>query len=84
MTLEFGLVRLLMVLGLFDLQVPNGFGSGLGAMQLILYAIYHKNRGSPKEAFSDEGKSLDMDEKERPDHRATENPNSNQLQEVLV
>ncbi|KAL3638884.1 Bidirectional sugar transporter sweet1 [Castilleja foliolosa] len=25
--------------------VPNGFGSGLGAVQLILYAIYRKNKG---------------------------------------
>lgn len=27
------------------LQVPNGFGCALGAMQLILYAIYRKNKG---------------------------------------
>lgn len=26
------------------MQVPNGFGSGLGAMQLILYAIYRNNK----------------------------------------
>ncbi|KAK2999568.1 hypothetical protein RJ639_023932, partial [Escallonia herrerae] len=29
--------------------VPNGFGSGLGAIQLILYAIYCKNKGEKKE-----------------------------------
>ncbi|CAI9115609.1 OLC1v1016551C2 [Oldenlandia corymbosa var. corymbosa] len=27
------------------LAIPNGFGCGLGTMQLILYAIYRKNKG---------------------------------------
>lgn len=31
------------------MQVPNGFGCGLGALQLILYAIYRKNKGGQKE-----------------------------------
>ncbi|KAI3873617.1 hypothetical protein MKW92_037809 [Papaver armeniacum] len=29
--------------------VPNGFGCGLGALQLILYAIYRKNKGDRTE-----------------------------------
>lgn len=37
-------------------QVPNGFGCGLGTMQLILYFIY-RNKGEPKKAE----KSLDME-----------------------
>ncbi|XP_010260494.1 PREDICTED: bidirectional sugar transporter SWEET1-like [Nelumbo nucifera] len=30
------------------IAVPNGFGCGLGTMQLILYAIYRKNKGGAK------------------------------------
>uniref|UniRef100_A0A5B7ATS0 Bidirectional sugar transporter SWEET n=2 Tax=Davidia involucrata TaxID=16924 RepID=A0A5B7ATS0_DAVIN len=30
--------------------VPNGFGCGLGAVQLILYAIYRDNKGDTKKA----------------------------------
>ncbi|KAI3903677.1 hypothetical protein MKW98_032331 [Papaver atlanticum] len=30
--------------------VPNGFGCGLGALQLILYAIYRKNKGDRSES----------------------------------
>ncbi|KAH6800076.1 Nodulin MtN3 family protein [Perilla frutescens var. hirtella] len=30
--------------------IPNGFGCGLGAVQLILYAIYRKNKGQSHEA----------------------------------
>lgn len=37
------------------LQVPNGFGSGLGAIQLILYAIY-RDKGK-KRGKGDEGPS---------------------------
>lgn len=40
------------------MQVPNGFGSGLGAIQLILYAIYRDNKGEAKKLGPDE--SLEM------------------------
>jgi len=30
------------------LQVPNGVGCGLGALQLILYFIYRNNKGEDK------------------------------------
>ncbi|KAK9162614.1 hypothetical protein Syun_003516 [Stephania yunnanensis] len=33
--------------------VPNGFGSGLGTLQLILYAIYRKNKGNTATASDD-------------------------------
>ncbi|KAI6691054.1 hypothetical protein NL676_027882 [Syzygium grande] len=39
--------------------VPNGFGCGLGAMQLILYAIYHNNKGEPKRKVNNDG-SMEM------------------------
>lgn len=52
--------------------VPNGFGCGLGALQLILYAIYrnHNKTGGPKEATTsaadvnddkDDSKTLEKD-----------------------
>ncbi|KAK3002479.1 hypothetical protein RJ639_022123 [Escallonia herrerae] len=34
-------------------QVPNGFGSGLGAIQLILYAVYCKNKGEKMKTTAD-------------------------------
>ncbi|CAI9754397.1 unnamed protein product [Fraxinus pennsylvanica] len=40
------------------LAVPNGFGCGLGAMQLILYFIYRGNKGETKKPNKDE--SLEM------------------------
>ena len=30
------------------LQISNGVGSALGAMQLILYYVYRKNTATPK------------------------------------
>ncbi|KAJ8771691.1 hypothetical protein K2173_026868 [Erythroxylum novogranatense] len=39
--------------------VPNGFGCGLGAMQLILYVIYRKNKGEAKKPTADQS-SLEM------------------------
>ncbi|KAJ4846552.1 Bidirectional sugar transporter sweet1 [Turnera subulata] len=34
--------------------IPNGFGCGLGAMQLILYFIYRDNKGEGKKPTSDQ------------------------------
>lgn len=42
------------------LQVPNGFGCGLGAMQLILYAIY-RNKGEFKKPDAAD-KSVEMEQ----------------------
>ncbi|GFQ02372.1 bidirectional sugar transporter sweet1, partial [Phtheirospermum japonicum] len=39
--------------------VPNGFGSGLGAVQLILYAIYRNNKGENEKTSAE--KSVDME-----------------------
>ncbi|KAI3464610.1 hypothetical protein Pfo_021273 [Paulownia fortunei] len=39
--------------------IPNGFGCGLGAVQLILYAIYRNNKGQTMNATADE--SLEME-----------------------
>ncbi|XP_027090960.1 bidirectional sugar transporter SWEET1-like [Coffea eugenioides] len=38
--------------------IPNGFGSGLGTVQLILYAIYHDNKGPGKREVSDASSQL--------------------------
>ncbi|KAM7507845.1 hypothetical protein LguiA_018298 [Lonicera macranthoides] len=41
--------------------VPNGFGCGLGTVQLILYAFYHKNKGATdKSTADDKPSSLEM------------------------
>ncbi|KAK3043782.1 hypothetical protein RJ639_000481, partial [Escallonia herrerae] len=40
--------------------IPNGFGSGLGAMQLILYAIYRNNKGEITKATNTGEGSLEM------------------------
>lgn len=36
-------------------QVPNGFGCFLGALQLILYAIYRKNKDQIKRSPASKG-----------------------------
>lgn len=40
--------------------VSNGFGCGLGILQLILYAIYCKNKGQTKNLTADESSALEM------------------------
>ncbi|XP_051139812.1 bidirectional sugar transporter SWEET1-like [Andrographis paniculata] len=39
--------------------IPNGFGCGLGTVQLILYAIYHKNKGQAKKSSPDESMEIE-------------------------
>ncbi|KAL6962351.1 Bidirectional sugar transporter sweet1 [Sarracenia purpurea var. burkii] len=41
--------------------VPNGFGSGLGAIQLILYAIYRKSKGETKKSNADGSLEMGLD-----------------------
>ncbi|KAA8546508.1 hypothetical protein F0562_002753 [Nyssa sinensis] len=43
-----------------SIMVPNGFGCGLGAAQLILYAIYRDNKGETKKASSTSDGSMEM------------------------
>lgn len=43
------------------ITVPNGFGSALGALQLILYAIYRKNKRDGSTDIAN-GDSVEMDE----------------------
>ena len=47
------LARFQVCLG-FGVQIPNGCGSFLGAVQLILYAIY-RNSGGNKKAVAERG-----------------------------
>ncbi|CAL0319462.1 unnamed protein product [Lupinus luteus] len=42
------------------LAVPNGVGSGLGAIQLILYFIYRDNKGAPKKQTPIEEETMEM------------------------
>lgn len=41
-------------------QVPNGVGSALGTMQLILYFIYRDNKGVPRKQAPTEEESMEM------------------------
>ncbi|KAI8003830.1 Bidirectional sugar transporter SWEET1 [Camellia lanceoleosa] len=42
------------------IAVPNGFGSGLGTVQLILYAIYHNNKGETKKPSVDGSVEMEL------------------------
>ncbi|XP_019416247.1 PREDICTED: bidirectional sugar transporter SWEET1-like [Lupinus angustifolius] len=42
------------------LAVPNGVGSALGAIQLILYFIYRDNKGAPKKQTPTEEETMEM------------------------
>ncbi|KAF7847182.1 hypothetical protein BT93_L3250 [Corymbia citriodora subsp. variegata] len=43
------------------LIVPNGLGTGLGIVQLILYAMYHKNQSHTKNVIRDEFGEMDLE-----------------------
>ncbi|KAF8030822.1 hypothetical protein BT93_D0115 [Corymbia citriodora subsp. variegata] len=52
--------------------VPNGFGTGLGIAQLILYAIYCKNGNHTENAIQDDFAEMDLekiDQVKKPDSR---------------
>ncbi|CAL5348523.1 unnamed protein product [Camellia sinensis] len=42
------------------IAVPNGFGSGLGTVQLILYAIYHNKKGETKKPSVDGSVEMEL------------------------
>ena len=58
-------------------QVPNGFGCGLGTLQLILYAIY-RNSGKPKKPAAAAAAAADVElgkpQLEKPSKSPNENP----------
>ncbi|XP_058186158.1 bidirectional sugar transporter SWEET1-like [Rhododendron vialii] len=60
--------------------VPNGFGSGLGAIQLILYAIYRDNKVEAKKLGPDESLEMGLakpDAQQQPAARPDEEKQSN-------
>ncbi|XAR62430.1 hypothetical protein NMG60_11017179 [Bertholletia excelsa] len=55
--------------------VPNGFGSALGAIQLILYAIYRDSKASrAKKAATAGGGSVEMGTDSKPHHQDEKQP----------
>ncbi|XP_015903098.3 bidirectional sugar transporter SWEET1 [Ziziphus jujuba] len=54
--------------------VPNGFGSALGTMQLILYFIYRDRKGESKKPSSEETMEMGLS---KPNHVKQQNPNPN-------
>ncbi|XP_057795580.1 bidirectional sugar transporter SWEET1-like [Salvia miltiorrhiza] len=53
--------------------IPNGFGSGLGAVQLILYAIYRKNKGAGEE------EEMEMEKHKAKPHQQKPSPSQEQV-----
>ncbi|MED6136859.1 Bidirectional sugar transporter sweet1, variant 2 [Stylosanthes scabra] len=47
------------------IAVPNGVGSALGTMQLILYFIYHDKKGATKNQTQTEEESMEMGQQEK-------------------
>ncbi|KAA3485065.1 bidirectional sugar transporter SWEET1 [Gossypium australe] len=63
--------------------VPNGFGCGLGTMQLILYFIYRNNKGSQEiKKPSGNGTSIEIGEKKP--HQDKQQPNGKVPQDEQV
>ncbi|GAA0158949.1 hypothetical protein Leryth_019629 [Lithospermum erythrorhizon] len=61
------------------IAIPNGFGSGLGAVQLILYAIYRKNKGTKTSTYTADG-STGMEKPNTKPHQQETPSNSLQPQ----
>lgn len=64
---------------MFVSQVPNGIGALLGAVQLILYAIYRDNRGGVKKDEMNESVEMrtgELQDKKlaNPERYANDNP----------
>ncbi|PKU70912.1 Bidirectional sugar transporter SWEET1 [Dendrobium catenatum] len=43
-----------------SIMIPNGCGSALGAVQLILYVIYRNNKGEISAATASKGEAIEM------------------------
>ncbi|CAI9778047.1 unnamed protein product [Fraxinus pennsylvanica] len=52
--------------------IPNGFGSGLGTVQLILYAIYHNNKGETRKSRADGSLKMESSNGEKPSNTQDE------------
>ncbi|KAK7293912.1 hypothetical protein RJT34_16791 [Clitoria ternatea] len=67
------------------LAVPNGVGSALGTMQLILYFIYRDNKGDPKKATtSTKEEAMEMGTAKHPSSREAMQSNANSTQDCHV
>jgi len=63
------------------LQIPNGFGFGLGTVQLILYAIYCEKKGFTKKSTFDESLTTG-NVKSHQEEKQSSNNNKSKLEQV--
>ncbi|XP_073306025.1 bidirectional sugar transporter SWEET1-like isoform X1 [Primulina huaijiensis] len=61
--------------------IPNGFGCGLGAVQLILYAIYRKNKGQTQKGAANESQEMEKSIS-KPHQEKPSNTHSSQDEQV--
>ncbi|GMY06551.1 bidirectional sugar transporter SWEET1 [Fagus crenata] len=59
--------------------VPNGFGSGLGALQLILYFIFRGNKGESETKKPTDVESVEMGLPKPNQDKQSNNPNGSQV-----
>ncbi|EOY16590.1 PREDICTED: bidirectional sugar transporter SWEET1 [Theobroma cacao] len=64
------------------IAVPNGFGCTLGTMQLILYSIYHKNKGSKETKKPTANGTVEMGPEKPPHQEKQENSQVPQDEQV--
>ena len=61
------------------LQVPNGFGCGLGVVQLILYFIFRGNKGESETKKPTDVESVEMGLPKPNQDKQSNNPNGSQV-----
>ncbi|XP_027094014.1 bidirectional sugar transporter SWEET1-like [Coffea arabica] len=61
------------------LAVPNGFGCVLGAMQLMLYAIYHKNKGDNNKGVANGSLEMGIEQSHQQKHATNDRQLDGQL-----
>lgn len=64
------------------LQIPNGFGFGLGTVQLILYAIYCEKKAYTKKSTPDESLTMGNGQSHQEEKQSSSNNNKSRLEQV--
>ncbi|XP_071924010.1 bidirectional sugar transporter SWEET1 isoform X1 [Coffea arabica] len=62
-----------------SVMVPNGFGCVLGAMQLMLYAIYHKNKGDNNKGVANGSLEMGIEQSHQQKHATNDRQLDGQL-----
>lgn len=62
--------------------IPNGFGFGLGTVQLILYAIYCEKKAYTKKSTPDESLTMGNGQSHQEEKQSSSNNNKSRLEQV--